>query len=193
MLTEVAPGVLVHQSVLLRNNTGVVEGADGVLWHAAFGDVPRYGTPQCAEVLRGVRSHADWRARAAAGLPPEIAEDTPLDLYGLVTALPEGATEVPWAGPRVRVVEHPAHSAGHAALRRRRRARPRVRRARRGGAQSDRARPRLSARPACRSHAGRPAARRVGRAGLGVGERDPRGPGPERRRAGRTVTPDEER
>ena len=154
MLTEAAEGVWVHQSGLLRNNSVVVEGRDGVLlvdpgttsaemaclardlrglgrpvvagfathpdwdhvlWDDAFGDVPRYGTARCAAVLLEVRSRPDWRARAAEGLPPEIAEDPPLDLYGLVTALPAGCTELPWDGPRVRVVEHPAHSPGHAA------------------------------------------------------------------------------
>src|SRR4029079_12575954 len=62
------------------------------------------------------RSQSDWRTRAANGLPPQIADDTPLDLYGLVTGLPAGSTEIPWDGPQVRVVEHPAHSPGHAAL-----------------------------------------------------------------------------
>ncbi|SDC51121.1 MBL fold metallo-hydrolase [Nocardioides lianchengensis] len=155
MLTEIATGVLVHQSPLLRNNTVVVEGRDGVLlvdpgitgaemgclaadlrargllvvagfathpdwdhvlWHEALGDVPRHGTARCAAVLREVRSHPDWRARVTAGLPPEIAGETPLDLFGLVTGLSAGGTEVPWDGPPVRVVEHPAHSPGHAAL-----------------------------------------------------------------------------
>lgn len=155
MLTEVAEGVLVHQSALLRNNTVVVEGQDGlllvdpglttgemaclardlrasgrpvvagfathpdwdhVLWHDDFGEAPRWGTSRCAAVLRELRSQPDWRTRAAAGLPPEIADETPLDRYGLVTALPDGRTEIPWDGPRVRVVEHPAHAPGHAAL-----------------------------------------------------------------------------
>ena len=155
MLTEVATGVLVHRSDLLRNNTVVVEGRNGlllvdpgttsaemaclardlralnrpvvagfathpdwdhVLWHDAFGEVPRYGTSRCAAVMREVRSQSDWRTRAANGLPPQIADDTPLDLYGLITGLPAGSTEIPWDGPQVRIVEHPAHSPGHAAL-----------------------------------------------------------------------------
>ncbi len=155
MLTEVAAGVLVHQSNLLRNNSVVVEGRTGVLlvdpgvtetemgclardlraldrpvtagfathpdwdhvlWHSAFGAAPRYGTARCAAVLGEVRSQADWSTRVTEGLPAEIADDTPLDLYGLVTALPAGCTEIPWDGPSVRVVEHPAHSPGHAAL-----------------------------------------------------------------------------
>ncbi|MGY1714127.1 MBL fold metallo-hydrolase [Geodermatophilus sp. SYSU D01106] len=89
---------------------------DHVLWHAALGGAPRYGTARCAEVLRELRSELGWEAREAEGLPEEIAGEVSLDLYGLVTALPAGASEVPWDGPRVRVVEHPAHSPGHAAL-----------------------------------------------------------------------------
>lgn len=155
MLTEVAPGVLVHRSELLRNNTVVVDGRDGVLlvdpgitesemaclardlrasdrtvvagfathpdwdhvlWHEAYGEVPRFGTSRCAAVLADLRARAHWRTHAAGALPPEIADETPLDLFGLVAALPAGATEIPWDGPRIRVVEHPAHSPGHAAL-----------------------------------------------------------------------------
>ncbi|MFE3456189.1 MBL fold metallo-hydrolase [Nocardiopsis aegyptia] len=89
---------------------------DHVLWHADLGEVPRYGTARCAAHMKDVRSHADWKARAAEGLPPEIAEDTPLDLYGLITGLPAGTVQIPWEGPEVRIIEHPAHAPGHAAL-----------------------------------------------------------------------------
>ncbi|MGY1740807.1 MULTISPECIES: MBL fold metallo-hydrolase [unclassified Blastococcus] len=89
---------------------------DHVLWHPAFGEAPRYGTARCAEVLRGLLSEPGWRAEVAEGLPPEIADEVPLDLFGRITGLPAGSTELPWDGPRVRVVEHPAHSPGHAAL-----------------------------------------------------------------------------
>lgn len=155
MLTQVAEGVLVHQSELIENNTVVVQGRDGVLlvdagitgeemvclandlrelgqpvaagfsthpdwdhvlWHPDLGDVPRYGTARCAEFLRELRSNPDWKARVAEGLPPEIAEDTPLDLFGLVTGLPADTTHIPWDGPAVRIIEHPAHAPGHAAL-----------------------------------------------------------------------------
>ena len=155
MLTQVADGVLVHRSELLRNNAVVVEGRAGVLlvdpgltddelrglagdlearglpvvagfathpdwdhvlWHPAFGDVPRYGTARCAAVMRDLRARTDWPAQARAALPPEIVDDVPLDLFGLVTGLPAGVGRLPWDGPRVRVVEHPAHSPGHAAL-----------------------------------------------------------------------------
>ncbi|GAA1659330.1 MBL fold metallo-hydrolase [Glycomyces endophyticus] len=89
---------------------------DHVLWHPDLGDAPRYGTARCAERMREVRADADWRSSVAEGLPPEIAEETPLDLFGLLTGLPEGAVRLPWDGPEVRIVEHPAHAPGHAAL-----------------------------------------------------------------------------
>jgi glyoxylase-like metal-dependent hydrolase (beta-lactamase superfamily II) len=66
--------------------------------------------------MRDLLSDADWKARVAEGLPPEIAEDIPLDLFGLITGLPAETARIPWAGPRVRVVEHRAHAQGHAAL-----------------------------------------------------------------------------
>jgi len=89
---------------------------DHVLWHADLGEAPRYGTSRCAAFMRDVLSKPDWKARAAEGLPPEIAEETPLDLFGLVTGLPDGTTRIPWDGPHVRIIEHPAHAPGHAAL-----------------------------------------------------------------------------
>ena len=36
---------------------------DHVLWHANFGDVPRYGTARCAAAMRDLLSSADWKAR----------------------------------------------------------------------------------------------------------------------------------
>lgn len=155
MLTQVAEGVLVHQSELVQNNTVVVQGRAGVLlidagitgaemtclasdlressqpvvagfsthpdwdhvlWHAELGDAPRYGTARCAALMRDLRSKADWQARVVEGLPEEIAADIPLDPFGLITGLPTGATQIPWDGPHVRIIEHPAHAPGHAAL-----------------------------------------------------------------------------
>lgn len=89
---------------------------DHVLWHASFGDAPRYGTARCAAALRDLLSHADWTDRVAEGLPPEYAEDIPMDLLGLVTGLPATAAQIPWDGPKVRILEHQAHAPGHAAL-----------------------------------------------------------------------------
>lgn len=155
MLTQVAEGVLVHQSELLQNNTVVVQGRAGVLlidpgiqgsemaclandlrelgqpvvagfsthpdwdhvlWHASLGEAPRYGTARCAASLRDLLSNADWKIRVAEGLPPEIAEEIPLDLFGLITGLPAETARIPWDGPDVRIIEHPAHAQGHAAL-----------------------------------------------------------------------------
>jgi glyoxylase-like metal-dependent hydrolase (beta-lactamase superfamily II) len=89
---------------------------DHVLWHSEFGDVPRYGTARCAASIHDVLSNADWRDRVAEGLPPEHADEIPMELLGLITALSAGATRIPWDGPAVRIIEHQAHAPGHAAL-----------------------------------------------------------------------------
>jgi glyoxylase-like metal-dependent hydrolase (beta-lactamase superfamily II) len=89
---------------------------DHVLWHAEFGDAPRYGTARCAASIRDQLSYPDWTDRIAEGLPPEYADDIPMELLGLITALPADAESVPWDGPLVRVIEHRAHAPGHAAL-----------------------------------------------------------------------------
>jgi len=89
---------------------------DHVLWHTELGEAPRYGTVRCAAVMQDLLSNADWRDRVAEGLPPEIAEEIPLDLFGLITGLPAETTQIPWDGPEVRIIEHPAHARGHAAL-----------------------------------------------------------------------------
>ena len=155
MLTQIAEGVLVHESEFISSNTTVVRGPDGVLlvdpgitsddladladdlrgaglrvaagfsthpdwdhvlWHAAFGDVPRYATAAGAASMRQLLAQPDWETQLADALPPEHADDIPLDLFGLLTPLPEGAGQVPWNGPRVRILEHRAHAEGHAAL-----------------------------------------------------------------------------
>ena len=89
---------------------------DHVLWHAELGEAPRYGTARCAAAMRDLLSNADWKARVAEELPPEIAEEIPLDLFGLITGLPAETARIPWDGPEVRIIEHPAHAQGHAAL-----------------------------------------------------------------------------
>jgi glyoxylase-like metal-dependent hydrolase (beta-lactamase superfamily II) len=89
---------------------------DHVLWHAELGEAPRYGTARCAAAVRDVLSDADWKARVAEMLPPEIAEEIPLDLFGLITGLPAETAQIPWDGPKVRIIEHQAHAQGHAAL-----------------------------------------------------------------------------
>jgi glyoxylase-like metal-dependent hydrolase (beta-lactamase superfamily II) len=155
MLTQVAEGVLVHESEFIRSNSVVVQGRDGVLlidpgitraemadlaedirtlgrpvvagfsthphwdhvlWHESFGEGPRYGTARCAASIRDVLSNADWEDQVAEGLPPEYADQIPMDRLGLITGLPIGAAQVPWDGPQVRIIEHRAHAPGHAAL-----------------------------------------------------------------------------
>jgi glyoxylase-like metal-dependent hydrolase (beta-lactamase superfamily II) len=89
---------------------------DHVLWHANFGDAPRYGTARCAASIQDLLSNADWKDRIAGALPPEYAEEIPMHLLGLITALPAEAAQIPWDGPTVRIIEHQAHAPGHAAL-----------------------------------------------------------------------------
>src|SRR5262245_1510127 len=89
---------------------------DHVLWHADFGDAPRYGTARCAAPIQDLLSNADWESRIAEGLPPEFADEIPMDLLGLITGLPAEAAQIPWDGPKVRIIEHQAHAPGHAAL-----------------------------------------------------------------------------
>jgi glyoxylase-like metal-dependent hydrolase (beta-lactamase superfamily II) len=90
---------------------------DHLLWHAKFGKAPRYGTARCAADIRDLLSKADWKAQVTEVLPPENAEEIPLDdLFGLITGLPAETTQIPWDGPQVRIIEHQAHAPGHAAL-----------------------------------------------------------------------------
>lgn len=155
MLSQIAEGVLVHESECIQSNAVVVQGPTGVLlvdpgitgdemaqiatdlgelgqpvvagfsthpdwdhalWHAEFGDAPRYGTAACAATLQDLLSDPDWRIRLAEGLPPEFADDIPLDLFGLITGLPSETAQIPWDGPEIRIIEHQAHAPGHAAL-----------------------------------------------------------------------------
>jgi glyoxylase-like metal-dependent hydrolase (beta-lactamase superfamily II) len=69
---------------------------DHVLWHTDLGEAPRYGTARCAAYMHDLRSNADWKSRVAEGLPPEIADEVPLDLFGLITGLPAETAQIPW-------------------------------------------------------------------------------------------------
>src|SRR5262245_39746835 len=89
---------------------------DHLLWHPELGAAPRYGTARCAADIRDVLSNPDWKARVAEVLPPDMAEEIPLDRLGLITGLPAGTTRIPWDGPEARIIEHQAHASGHAAL-----------------------------------------------------------------------------
>jgi glyoxylase-like metal-dependent hydrolase (beta-lactamase superfamily II) len=88
---------------------------DHLLWHARFGAAPRYGTARCAATVRARLSGDGAKARVAQLIPPDIADQVPLDLLGLITGLPAELAQIPWDGPRVRIVEHQAHAPGHAA------------------------------------------------------------------------------
>ena len=90
---------------------------DHLLWHSSFGAVPRYGTARCAATVRERLPDARAKARvAAAMIPPDIVDQVPLDLLGLIDGLPAATALIPWDGPAVRIIEHQAHASGHAAL-----------------------------------------------------------------------------
>jgi glyoxylase-like metal-dependent hydrolase (beta-lactamase superfamily II) len=89
---------------------------DHLLWHASLGTAPRYGTARCAATVRDRLSDAGAKARVAGMIPPDIVEEVPLDLLGLIIGLPAGADHIPWDGPQIRIIEHQAHAPGHAAL-----------------------------------------------------------------------------
>jgi glyoxylase-like metal-dependent hydrolase (beta-lactamase superfamily II) len=90
---------------------------DHLVWHAGLGAAPRYGTARCAATVRDRLPDARAKARVAEQLiPPDITEQVPLDLLGLITGLPAETVRIPWDGPDVRIIEHQAHAPGHAAL-----------------------------------------------------------------------------
>jgi glyoxylase-like metal-dependent hydrolase (beta-lactamase superfamily II) len=90
---------------------------DHLLWHEKFGDVPRYGTARNEVEIKNFLANADWRAQVAPMLPADIADQIPMDdLFGKINGLPAATVELPWAGPKVRIIEHQGHAAGSAAL-----------------------------------------------------------------------------
>jgi glyoxylase-like metal-dependent hydrolase (beta-lactamase superfamily II) len=89
---------------------------DHLLWDAELGAAPRYGTARCAATVRDRLSDPAAKARVATLIPPDIAEQVPLDLLGGITGLPADTARIPWDGPEVRIIEHQAHAPGHAAL-----------------------------------------------------------------------------
>jgi glyoxylase-like metal-dependent hydrolase (beta-lactamase superfamily II) len=123
----VDPGVRDDEMVCLANDLSgldqeVVAGFsthphwDHLLWHARLGSAPRYGTARCAAAVRDRVSDDRAKAGVAALIPADIVGQVPLDLLGLITGLPAGTEQIPWDGPRVRIIEHQAHAPGHAAL-----------------------------------------------------------------------------
>ena len=87
---------------------------DHLLWHTKLGVVPRYGTAYCAAEIKAFLSNPNWKDDIADQLPPEI--EVPLDLMGHITGLPAGTKQIPWDGPKIRIIEHNGHASGHAAL-----------------------------------------------------------------------------
>ena len=87
---------------------------DHLLWNAKLGEAPRYGTARCATDIQAFLSNPNWKDDIVEDLPPEI--EVPLELLGLITGLPAETTQIPWDGPKVRIIEHQAHAQGHAAL-----------------------------------------------------------------------------
>jgi len=77
---------------------------DHLLWHAGFGDVPRYATATCAARATEARE----RAQAMAA---ESASGIPLELVAVLTPLPADGGPVPGE-----IIEHQAHAVGHAAI-----------------------------------------------------------------------------
>lgn len=124
----VDPGVQGHEMACLASDLSdlgqtVVAGFsthpdwDHLLWHPQFGAAPRYGTAICAAAVLDQLSDPGWQAELTEHLAEtEIAGQVPMDLYGLITALPAETARIPWDGPQVRVIEHQAHAPGHAAL-----------------------------------------------------------------------------
>jgi glyoxylase-like metal-dependent hydrolase (beta-lactamase superfamily II) len=89
---------------------------DHLLWHASLGAAPRHGTARCAATVRDRLSDARAKARIAELIPPDLVEQVPLDMLGLITGLPAETEQIPWDGPQIRMIEHQAHAPGHAAL-----------------------------------------------------------------------------
>jgi glyoxylase-like metal-dependent hydrolase (beta-lactamase superfamily II) len=77
---------------------------DHLLWHARFGDVPRYATSAAAQVAGETREQQQEGAE-------ESASGIPLELIALVTPLPADGGPVPGE-----VIEHRANAVGHAAV-----------------------------------------------------------------------------
>ena len=121
------PGVRADEMVCLANDLSdlgqpVVAGFsthphwDHLLWHASLGTPPRYGTARCAARARDWLSDPRAKDRLPQLIPPDIIDQVPLELLGLITGLAAETGRIPWDGPQVRIIEHQAHAQGHASL-----------------------------------------------------------------------------
>jgi glyoxylase-like metal-dependent hydrolase (beta-lactamase superfamily II) len=118
----VDPGI--HESEILcladdvrRTGHAVVAGFathphwDHLLWHPALGAADHWASATAADTAR--QRLANGIDARRFGIPDDVRLD---GLADDLVGLPSGADRIPWDGPAVRIVEHRAHAAGHAAL-----------------------------------------------------------------------------
>jgi len=77
-----------------------------VLWSRELGDVPRYAAADAATAAEAEHGSLAESARAHT-------DDYDWDLFGRLTALPDGTGLVPWDGPEAQLVVHNGHAPGH--------------------------------------------------------------------------------
>ena len=82
---------------------------DHVLWSRELGDAPRYAAP--AAITSAEAEHGSLAESARAH-----TDDYDWDLFGRLTALPDGTGLIPWDGPEAQLVVHNGHAPGHAAV-----------------------------------------------------------------------------
>jgi glyoxylase-like metal-dependent hydrolase (beta-lactamase superfamily II) len=82
---------------------------DHVLWSRELGDVPRYASAASAAAAEA--EHRDLAESAR-----NHTADYDWDLFGRLTALPDGTGLVPWDGPEAQLIVHNGHAPGHAAV-----------------------------------------------------------------------------
>ena len=82
---------------------------DHVLWSRELGDVPRYAAAGAAAAAEAEHGSLAESARAHT-------DDYDWDLFGRLTALPDGTGLIPWDGPEAQLVVHNGHAPGHAGV-----------------------------------------------------------------------------
>jgi glyoxylase-like metal-dependent hydrolase (beta-lactamase superfamily II) len=105
-------GALAGQQLAVLAGVATHPHWDHVLWSAALGPAPRYGTAEAAALLAAER--AELVDGPLEQLHAEYYIRFERELAGRLTPLAEPA--VPWAGPPVRLVPAGGHTPGHAAV-----------------------------------------------------------------------------